>query len=48
VQHMKNAGYLHVEKKFYPGMRHEILNETNKQLVWDDVLRHLNGWMAGC
>lgn len=28
--------------KLYPGMRHEILNETDKQAVWQDVLDFLN------
>ena len=28
--------------KLYPGMRHEILNETGKEAVWQDVLGFLN------
>ena len=32
------AGCRNVEKILYPGGRHEILNETFKQKVWQDVL----------
>lgn len=35
---MEKAGYKSVDLKLYPGMRHEILNETDKQTVWDDIL----------
>lgn len=44
VNHMKQAGYLHVTAKQYPGMRHEILNETDKQMVYEDILRTLEKW----
>ena len=46
VQHMKTGGYRHVSDKFYPCMRHEILNETDRQMVWEDVLAILNGWVG--
>lgn len=32
------AGYRNVRSKLYPGMRHEILNETGKEKVWKDLL----------
>lgn len=35
---MRRVGYVHVDVKLYPGMRHEILNETDRQTVWDDIL----------
>lgn len=35
---MRLAGYRHVDVKLYPGMRHEILNETDRLKVWNDVL----------
>ena len=35
-------GVKSVEGKVYPEMRHEILNETNRQLVYDDVLAFFN------
>lgn len=41
AQLMRDAGYKDVDLKVYPGMRHEILNETDKQTVWDDVLAGL-------
>jgi len=45
VAHMKGCGYLHVTSKQYPGMRHEILNETERQVVFGDILRTIEGWM---
>ena len=41
VEKMKKAGYRRVSSKLYPGMRHEILNETRRQEVWNDVLTFL-------
>lgn len=37
----KKAGMQDVTVKLYPAMRHEVLNEQDKQTVWDDVL----GWL---
>lgn len=34
---LKNLGYENIEKILYPNMRHEILNEINKDVVWKDV-----------
>lgn len=42
-KHMGKVGYTNVQSKLYPGMRHEILNETDKAIVWNDVLKFLNG-----
>ncbi len=39
----KYAG-ANTDLKLYPGMRHEILNERNKEEVYDDVL----GWIINC
>lgn len=41
-QTMKNVGYYNVSSILYPNMRHEILNEIDKQKVWSDVLRFCN------
>lgn len=41
VEFMKKVGYTNVVATSYEGMRHEILNETNKQIVWNDVLDFL-------
>lgn len=37
VQDMRRAGYVDVRGKLYPGMRHEILNETDRQKVYRDI-----------
>ena len=39
VQLMKDRGYKEVSLKLYPGMRHEIHNETRHQEVWEDILK---------
>lgn len=35
------AGMVSVDRRIYPMCRHEILNEINKQEIWDDILN----WM---
>ena len=42
VQHMKNAGYVDVTGEQIPGMRHEVLNETGHEAVYEKVLEKLN------
>lgn len=41
VEILRKLGYKDVSLKTYPGMRHEILNETHRQEVWSDILREL-------
>ena len=41
VQAMKDRGYENVSLKVYPGLRHEIHNETAKAEVWADILSYL-------
>lgn len=41
VRSIEDAGYSNVGSKLYPGMRHEILNETDMLTVWNDVLKAL-------
>ena len=41
VQAMRHAGYLDVKGKLYPGMRHEILNEKNKEQVYHDIVVYM-------
>ncbi len=36
-----SAGYRDVSYRFYPGMRHEILNEKGKEKVWEDIVSSL-------
>ncbi len=38
-ERFKKAGMTDVTVNIYPAMRHEVLNELEKQTVWDDVLR---------
>ncbi len=38
VHAMKAVGYQDTDSKLFNGMRHEILNETDKAMVWDYVL----------
>lgn len=35
---MHEVGYFNVSSEVFPGMRHEILNETDRKKVWDHVL----------
>ena len=37
VQTMRRVGYMDTKGKLYPGMRHEILNEREKEKVYHDV-----------
>ena len=41
VQAMRNAGYRDVRGKVYKGMRHEILNEKDKQTVYEDIVKYI-------
>ena len=47
VEMMRGRGYQKVDSRLYPGMRHEILNETGKEAVYRDVLNWLNAREAG-
>lgn len=40
LHHMRRAGYLHVKGRLYPGMRHEILNEIEKEKVYEDIAHY--------
>lgn len=42
--HMKNVGYRNVTSRTYEGLRHEILNETGKEVIWKDILETLGSW----
>lgn len=42
LNHLRLQGYSDVIGKIYPGMRHEILNETDKQQVYHDILKYIN------
>ena len=38
VSFMRQLGYQRVMSKLYPGMRHEILNETKRHSVYEDIV----------
>ena len=42
VDTIKKAGYKRITTRLYPHMRHEILNETDYQRVYQDVVRWLD------
>ena len=42
AQALRDAGVARVDEVLYPGMRHEILNETGKQQVFREILRYLS------
>lgn len=41
VSFFRSAGYSNVSSRLYKGMRHEILNETDKDIVWNDILKFI-------
>ena len=41
VDHMRKVGYTNVSSLLFEGMRHEILNETEKESVYADILDFL-------
>ena len=41
LQNIRHAGYVDVKGKLYPGMRHEILNEKEKEKVYHDIVVYL-------
>ena len=43
VESMRELGYNDVRALTYPGMRHEILLEKQKELVWEDILHFIGG-----
>ena len=45
AQEFKKAGMINVACKIYPGCRHEILNELNKQEVYEDVANWLRPYV---
>lgn len=38
VMYMEKVGYTNVKTAVFPNMRHEVLNEINKQDVWNKIL----------
>lgn len=44
IKYLEDKGFRNVSHKLYVGMRHEVLNETDKILVWNDIADHLISW----
>ena len=47
VKKIGDCGYRNVQNITYPRMRHEILNEIDKQRVWNDVLTFIDNASVG-
>lgn len=45
AEHLKAKGYENVTYRLFDNMRHEILNEKEKKIVWDDILQTLEQWL---
>lgn len=41
LRSMRSLGYRNVKGKLYPGLRHEVLNEEEKELVFSDLEKYL-------
>ncbi|MCQ2509537.1 MAG: lysophospholipase [Lachnospiraceae bacterium] len=41
LRSMRSLGYRNVKGRLYPGLRHEILNEAEKELVFSDLEKYL-------
>ena len=44
VQRLRDDGFTAVTSKLYPGMRHELLNHTDRQVVFDDLAALFDAW----
>ena len=40
---LKSLGYSNIQNKVYKNMKHEILNETDKKMVYGDILNFFDG-----
>ena len=46
VARLRADGYHTVTAKRYPGMRHELLNHTEKQMIYDDLAALFDEWVG--
>lgn len=44
INHLKNIGYTKITNHLYEHMRHEILNETDKEFVYLDIINIIKEW----
>lgn len=42
LESLRKSGYTNIKNKIYKNMKHEILNENNKDIVFEDILDFLN------
>ena len=42
IDFLKNVGYKNITHKLYPNMKHALLNEKDKELVYQDILNYIN------
>lgn len=45
IRLLENVGYENISHRLFDGMRHEILNEKNNQLVYKDIAKTLFSWI---
>ena len=38
IDTLLRCGFENISSKIYPGMRHEILNERDREVVWRDIV----------
>lgn len=41
IKKLEKIGYHNIENIIYPNMNHEVLNENNKEIVYDDIVQFL-------
>lgn len=44
AKHLVACGYKDVTSALYSSMRHEVLNEKGKELLWEDIFQHITTW----
>ena len=44
IEVLRQAGYHNISYQIYPHMRHEVLNEIDKEIVWNDLEEKLMTW----
>lgn len=42
IDHMRAQGYCNIRGKLYPDLHHEILNETIKYEIYEDILKYIS------
>ncbi len=42
VKHLYNLGYTNIKSRLFKQMRHEILNEKDKQIVYQEIINFIN------